>query len=106
MAEKKSDVIRKTVDKIWPSTKKELEKAGKGARILLTKGEKYLREVSVKGVKQTKKVTLGLQKEKLYYTLGKIVSNIDSEKWTTSKKIIDCRNEIRKLERKIRSIKI
>ncbi len=103
---KKKDTLKEAVDRIWPKTKKELEKGIASAKKLIRKSEKYIKEMSEKGVKQTKKLSLGLKKEKLYYDLGKTVSSTPADNWKSSKKIDAIVKEIKALEKKIRSIKI
>lgn len=97
--------LKDVVDKVWPKTKKELEKAIKNAKKYLAKGEEYFTEISEKGVKQTKRLCLGLKKEKLCHDLGKAVAVTAAAKWKTNKKITALIKEIKKLDSQIKQIK-
>jgi len=105
MAQKKKDPLKEIVDKVWPKTKKELEKGMKNAKVMLTKGEKYLKDVSDKGIEKTKKLSLSLKREKLFYDLGKAAATTANNKWTGSKKIQTALKEIKDLSRQIKKIK-
>ena len=102
---KKKDTLKAAVEKAWPKTKKELERAMKNAKIMLSKGEKYLKDVSDKGVEQTKKISLSLKREKLYYDLGKTLATTSANKWGGSKKIKTALSEIKKIDKDIKKIK-
>lgn len=99
--EKFKDVI----DKIWPKTKRELEKAIENAKKYLAKGEDCLKDASERGIEQTKKLSLSLRREKLYYDLGKAVAVTTMSKWKTNEKISDVIKKIKELNRQIKRIK-
>jgi hypothetical protein len=101
----KKDKFREVMDRVWPRTKKELEKAGENAKKLLNKGEAYLRDVSERGVEQTKKLSLSIKKEKLYYDLGKTAANSPVSKWPKNKKISLLVKTIKKLDTQIKQIR-
>ena len=103
MAKLDKSSLKKVVDKFWPRTKKELEKASKNAKVLLAKGEKYLKGVSEKGVQHTKKISLSLKREKLYYNLGKTIAATASGDWKSNKKISEYLNAVKKLDKQIKS---
>ncbi len=105
MAKKRKDPLQEFVDKVWPKTKKELEKVAENAKKMLAKGESYLKEVSEKGVEQSKKISLSLKKEKLYYDLGKAVSSCDLAELSSNKKVNGILKNIKKLEISIKKIK-
>lgn len=105
MAKADKGSLKKTVDKFWPRTKKELEKVRENAKVLLVKGEKYLREVSEKGARHTKKISLSLKREKLYYNLGKTIATTASGDWKDNKKITEYLNAVKKLDRQIKSMR-
>ena len=90
--------------KVWPKTKKELEKGMLEAKKMLNKGEKYIRSVSNKGVKETKKISLNLKKEQLYYQLGKSLAHSQKAKWTESRKAESLVKKIKIIEREIKKI--
>ena len=101
----KKDTIKEIVDKIWPKTKKELEKGGENAKKMLAKGEEYLKDFSEKGLEKTKKISLSLQKEKMYYVLGKAIASTAMTKWRTNKKITSTIKEIKEIDKQIKKIK-
>ena len=97
--------FKDVVNKVWPKTKKELEKAIENAKKYLAKGEEYLKEVSEKGIKQTKKLCINLKREKFCHDLGKAVAVTAMGKWKTSKKITALIEKIKELNRQIKRIK-
>lgn len=104
MGEQK-DMWKETVDKVWPKTKKELEKAVENAKVMLNKGETYLKTVSEKGLEKTKQLSLNLKKEKLHYELGKVVATTVSSTWTENKRIAALLKEIKSIDKQIAKLK-
>ncbi|MDD3296831.1 MAG: hypothetical protein PHU64_05670 [Candidatus Omnitrophica bacterium] len=100
----KKEHFRDVVEKIWPKTQVELEKAIKNAKKLLNSGEKYLKDVSEIGKKNTQKISMNIKREKLCYDLGKLISSTSQSKWATDKKIDRLIKEIKRLSRKVKSI--
>ena len=90
--------------KLWPKTKKELEKGMAEAKKMLSKGEKYIKNVSDKGVKETKKMSLNLKKEQLYYQLGKALAHSQKTKWTENRKAEALVKKIKVLDREIKKL--
>ncbi len=90
--------------KIWPKTKKDLEKGMVEAKKMLSKGEKYVRNVSDKGVKETKKISLNLKKEQLYYQLGKALAHSQKSKWTENRKAEALVKKIKIINREIKKL--
>jgi len=72
---------------------------------MIDKGEKYLKNVSEKGAQQTKKLSLSLNREKLYYDLGKLVSRTPKTKWKSNQKIRSSVKIIKDLTKDIKKIK-
>tara|TARA_B100000315_G_scaffold257738_1_gene307522 strand:+ start:641 stop:958 length:318 start_codon:yes stop_codon:yes gene_type:complete len=105
MAKAKKDPFKEFIEKVWPQTKKEFEKAAENAKKMLNKGEEYLKDVSEKSVEKTKKMSLSLKKEKLYYDLGKAVATTPATKINSNKKVSSTLKEIKQLEKQIKSIK-
>ncbi len=105
MVNKKKDPLKEIAEKVWPKTKKELEKGMKSAKEMLNKGEKYLKDVSDKGREKTKKLSLTLRREKLFYDLGKAAATTVKTKWNSSKKIQSVLTEIKNLTAQIKKIK-
>mgnify|MGYP000238677254 CR=1 FL=1 len=99
------DKLKETIDKVWPGTKKELEKVITNTKKMLNKGEEYLKVVSQKSLNNTRKVSLNFKKEKLYYTLGKNVAKIPKNKWSSDKKINELVKNIKALEKEIKKIR-
>lgn len=86
-------------NKVWPKTKKELEKAIEKTKKAIDTGERYLKTLSQKGVENTHKIALTLKREKLYYELGRTLHDTPKNKWLEGKKIdelIEAINEINK----------
>ena len=84
---RKSDAFKEIVEKVWPKTKAELEKGIKSAQKILSQGKKYL------------------EKEKLYYNLGKLVAQTEKSQWAENKKIQEVISHIHSLERQIAKTK-
>ncbi len=99
------DTIKEITEKVWPKTRKELENALEITKGMIDKGEKYLKNVSEKGAQQTKKLSLSLNREKLYYDLGKLVSRTPKTKWKSNQKIRSSVKIIKDLTKDIKKIK-
>ncbi|MCP4652415.1 MAG: hypothetical protein GY858_03390 [Candidatus Omnitrophica bacterium] len=91
--------------KVWPKTKKELERAMKNAKQMIDKGEKHLKSLSEKGIDNTKKLSLSLKREKVYYDLGKVTAVTSKSKWSSTKKIDDLIQKAKDLTREMGKIK-
>ena len=103
MANKKNTFQEVTKD-IWPNTKKELEKMMKNAKKMLDKGEAHLKDLSEKSINQTKKISLGLQKEKIYYDLGKTTAHTPNNRWRTTTKINKLLSKIKQIDKEIKKL--
>ena len=101
----KDERLQEMIDKVWPRTKKELERAIVQTKKLIVQGEKHFKVISQKSIKNTKKLTLSLKREKLYYSLGKSVAGTPKTKWGATKKINSLIGNIKKLEEQIQQIK-
>jgi len=101
----KNKGFKEMMDKLWPKTQREIEKAVKHTKKALKEGEKYLKEFSEKGAKETKKLSLSLKKEKLYYDLGKTVAKTAVNKCQGNKRIAGLKKQIKDLEKEIKNIK-
>jgi len=82
----KKTELKKKIDRLWKLSKKDLERILKDTSRLAKKGEDYIREMSKKGEKNLEVMLLNLQKERLYYELGKSLANLSKNKWSSSKK--------------------
>ena len=98
------DKLQKLIEKAWPKTKMEMDKAVKSTKETIRRSEIYLAKLSKKGARETQKFSLGLQKERLYYELGKAVINAGT-KWKTNKKVGALLREVKKIDSKIKKIK-
>jgi len=98
------DKLQKLIEKAWPKTKKEVNKAVKSTKETIRRSEIYLAKLSKKGAKETQKFSLGLQKEKLHYDLGKAV-DCAGTKWKTNKKVGALLKEVKKINSRIKKIK-
>jgi len=92
--------VKELIEKNWPKTKVELEKAMESAKKIISKGEEYIKDLSEKSVDATKKLSCNLKKEKLFYDLGKLVSATPRSKWDSNKKILAMLLEIRAIDKK------
>jgi len=97
--------LKKKIDSLWRSAKKDLEKVLKDTTKLMKKGEEYIKDLSEKGKDKLEKLTLSLQREKLYYELGKAISNLPKKRWTENKRIEEIVSKIRKINRQIKKKK-
>jgi len=97
--------LRKKMDSLWKSVKKDLEKVLKDTTKLIKKGEDYIKDFSEKGKDKLEKLTLSLQREKLYYELGKSISNLPKKRWTENKRIEEIVSKIRRINRQIKKKK-
>jgi len=100
-----NDKMKEVVDKLWPKTKKELEKALENTKKMIDKGEAYLKTFSEKSAEQTKKLSLNLKKEKLFYDLGKALSTFPKSKWAAHRKAGELLKEIKNIDREVKKIK-
>jgi len=99
------DTMKEIREKVWPKTRKELESVLKNTKGMIDKGEKYLKNVSDKGAQKTKKLSLSLNREKLYYDLGKLVSKTPKTRWNSNQKITSSIKTIKELTKDIKKIK-
>jgi len=97
--------LRKAINKLWPKTKIELEKARKATKVLIDRGEVHIKKASKTSAREIKKLSLTLQKEKLYFTLGKSVVATARSQWAKNKRISSIIKEIKSAERRIKAIK-
>ncbi len=93
--------FKKKIDKMWKASKKDMEKVIKNAEILAKKGEIYLKDKSAEGKVQLEIASLSLQREKLYYDLGKTLAKTVKTKWSTDKKVLLITNKIKIINLKI-----
>ena len=97
--------FEKKVDKLWKVAKKDLDKVSKDTMRLVKKGEAYIKEISKKGEENLESMVLALQREKLYYELGKSLASLSKRKWAKNKKVEGSIAKIKGLSRKINRLK-
>lgn len=95
--------IRKEINKFLPQAQKNMTQLNKDAQKLMKKTEKGLWEAYERTKKTTEELILKAQREKLYYELGRAVLPLLNAEQAKSKRIADTVQEIKKLNRKIRS---
>ena len=96
---KKNDhLLNDFADKIWPGTRKELEKVIESTRAAIDNGEKYIKILSRKSVDNAKKISISFKKERLYYDLGKAVALTPKSKWAESTLIANIVDELKQLD--------
>ena len=100
----KETIVKEVVNKVWPKTKKELERSIKNAKILIDKGEKHLKSFSDSSARQAKKLSLNLKKEQLYYRLGKTLSKLTKSKWGTDENVAAILKQIKDIDSSIRKL--
>ena len=93
------------VNRVWPKTKRELEKGMVQTRKLIDQSEVYIKDLSKKGMVQTQKLSLTLKKEKLCRDLGKLVAGLPKAKWETTRKIGSLIRQIKAVDRTIKKLK-
>lgn len=94
---KKAD-IQKDFTKFLDQTKEGFKKFGKELGILAKKGEKEIAKVSKAGKIQFDIMNLTMQKEKLYYDIGKKVASIGAKKKLDVPELAPYWGKLRKIE--------
>ena len=79
MAAKKDD-MQKEFSKMLDQAKEGLQKFGKEVSVLAKKSEKEIVKASKIGKIQVDMMGLGMQKEKLYYDIGKNIASLKNKK--------------------------
>lgn len=103
-----SKELQKKMDVMWKKMKKDLDGVWKETSVLVTKGEKFFKSSTKKGQQELEVISLSMQREKLYYELGKVVSIVPQRPSTTKKKqalikkIKAIAEKIKKLKRAIK----
>ncbi len=97
--------MKQKMEKMWKKTRKDLDKIITDTDGAMKKGEKYLKDISGKGKKNLDVLALSLQREKLYYELGKTISQISEGKAVNVKKEHELLNSIKTLSAQIDMLK-
>jgi hypothetical protein len=101
----KAKTMRKKIDKFWKPHKKDLDKAITNVETAIKNSEDYLKDKSAQGKEQIDIALLNLQKERLYYDLGKAISVLPKTKWTTAKKPESLKGKINSINKQIKTKK-
>ena len=96
--------FKDTKNKVWPSTKRDLQKAIATAKKLIDKGEKHIKIISEKSIRSTKVISLNLKKEQIYYLLGKNVAQIGKSKWAKDKKVNNLLLDLKAINSEIKKL--
>ncbi len=97
--------LNKKMERLWRIARRDLERISQETFRLARKGELYIKEISKRGERNLEVMGLALQREKLYYELGKTLVYTSKNKWISSKRIKDLLIKIRDISRKIKKIK-
>ena len=97
--------MKQKMDIIWKKTRRDIDKLMKEADVMMKKGEKHLKDISGKGKNNLDVLNLTLQREKLYYELGKVVAQISQSKDVDVKKEHSLLNEIKTIDIQIEKLK-
>lgn len=101
----KKKVLKQKIDRLWKLSKKDLDKILKDTSRLAKQGEEYIKEISKKGERNLEIMLLSLQKERLYYELGKSLADLSKSRWESSKKAENFLIKIKNISRKINRLK-
>jgi chaperonin cofactor prefoldin len=97
--------VEKRMNRLWRAVKKDLNRVSQDAARLASKGEVYIRDVSKKAEDNLEAMVLSVQRQKLYYELGKYLAGLSKSKWAESKKAEDFLLKIKRLGREIDKLK-
>ncbi len=97
---KESDFLKE-----WPAIKKQLVTFSQEAGSLVKKGEKEIVRLSKKGKLHLDSTTLAMQKEKLFYQIGKeyVKNNCPSEPTASLKKLIE---QLKSIDKKRKTVQL
>ena len=101
----KTKSLQKKVNRLWRSTRMDLDKILRDAVDLIKKGEHYIKDKSEEGKIALEIATLALQKEKSYYELGKALVKLPKSKWASSQKLANLVKNIKSANLKIKKKK-
>lgn len=97
--------MKERMEKMWGKTRKDLDRAITDADKIMKKGEKYFSDISGKGKDNLDILVLTLQREKLYYELGKEVAQLSEGEAVDVKKEHELLNSIKSLSLQIDKLK-
>ena len=97
--------LEKKILKLWKTAKEDMGQIAKDGASIIKKSEKYIKEKSEEGKKKLEVTAFALQREKLYYELGKAAAKISKGKRALSDKANKILAKIREVNKKIRKLK-
>jgi len=97
--------FHKEMNKVMNELKANFKRFGKDATIIARKGEKEIVKASKIGRVQLDIMSLNVQKEKIYYEMGKRIASIRKEKEKIKELIKPYLEKLRRIETSIRSKK-
>lgn len=97
--------LKKDVNKLLIQLRKNLKRFSKDAGVFAKKGEKELIRASKIGRVQLDIVNLNIQKEKLYYDMGKKIASLRSSKNISEDLLRPYLQKLRKIETSVRNKK-
>ena len=98
----KRKVFKKELHRLWGLAKNDLDKVFAETSRLVKKGETYIKDKSEEGRQMLEVMIPALQREKLYYELGKTLAHVSKNRWVSSKKVERFLIKIKKLNQKIK----
>ena len=102
----KSKKLKRKIDRLWQLGKKDLDKILKDTTYLVKKGETHIKNISKKAEENLEAMVFTLQREKLYYGLGKYLAKLTKSKWANSKKAKNFLIQIKNTSREIQKLTI
>jgi predicted hydrocarbon binding protein len=95
------DKLRKKIEKLWRTHKKDADKILSDVQRLAKEGSRYIKDQSERGLIRLEIAALNLQKERLYYELGKSIARLPKNRWSVSKRSLNLASEIKSINAKI-----
>lgn len=101
----KKENVQKEFTKLLDQTREKFKKFGKELGVLAKKGEKEIVKASRTGKIQLDIMGLNMQKEKLYYDIGKRVASLNAKKGLEIQELEPFWTKMRKIETNARKKK-
>ena len=96
--------MQKKMEDLWKKMGKDFDELLRQSSNLVKKGEVFLKDTSKKGQIELEVISLSLQKEKLYYELGKTMGATPKKKDYLKKKT-KIMNQIKVIDKKVKVLK-
>ena len=98
----KKKTLEQQLEGLWKVAKKDWDRISKDTVSLIRKGEVYIKDKSEEGKKALTIMAFSLQREKLYYELGKTVAKAPKKRKKTSKKVLSLLSQIKRVSLNIK----